>query len=387
VTITKGNLKQAIIDSCGLPVLFKSFGNFDRNSNVDGGLCNNLPVSCLLDDNSAPIFAVYPADNSPDQHPDTLPRYLLAMLSASIDDNVAKSKAIVDNAFHIPVKVSYNTFDFNKAIDLYSNGLWYDKEYGRVKTKISEFVRVGGLSNTAISRRYISTINIKDYADFIYRMAGSHRSLVTLVRSTLTVRVRCAIRANAGAIITNREPDVITHAMKLRVESEHLRYFSQWFSTSASEFEPSVWSARNVSQNKDIPIELLPAGRSPQKVAVGIVEFINPKENLKVGDIIEIYCNTYSLDGMVSLNVGTPDFIQLNKLDADGADAYIFCIIPTSLGKFKFHISPENTVKESVNVTICDTEYDSDRYHYKLKAELAAASKLNTVRIEIIKDE
>ena len=63
-TLNQGDLKRTVVDSCSIPIALRSFEYLSASHLVDGGLCNNLPVECLLEDQRTPIFAVFPVEKS-----------------------------------------------------------------------------------------------------------------------------------------------------------------------------------------------------------------------------------------------------------------------------------------------------------------------------------
>jgi predicted acylesterase/phospholipase RssA len=65
--VDRGDLKQSVIDSCSIPIVLRSFRYLNVSNFVDGGLSDNLPVGCLLQDQKTPVFAVFPIERQPDR--------------------------------------------------------------------------------------------------------------------------------------------------------------------------------------------------------------------------------------------------------------------------------------------------------------------------------
>jgi predicted acylesterase/phospholipase RssA len=107
---------NSILDSCGIPIFFRN----REAERVDGGLCSNLPVLQLRDNNAdfldAPIIAVtFPS--AARSKPNSFKEFFLRLFDAGINNNVKTSKEGADFICEIsvPPDEMIDTLDFEKA--------------------------------------------------------------------------------------------------------------------------------------------------------------------------------------------------------------------------------------------------------------------------------
>lgn len=125
---------DALLDSCGLPFLFRVWSRNHGPIYVDGGICENLPSSCLKNsDKYGNVIAISFEATTTDQ-PDGLLSFSAALLDAAISTSVRKSQdALGVNVY--PIKTHIGTFDFKTALE---HGL-NDDHYTNTKTKAREW--------------------------------------------------------------------------------------------------------------------------------------------------------------------------------------------------------------------------------------------------------
>jgi predicted acylesterase/phospholipase RssA len=128
------NIVDALLDSCGLPFLFRIWSRNPGPIYVDGGICENLPSSCLKNsDEHGNVIAISFEATTTDQ-PDGLLSFSAALLDAAISTSVRKSQdALGVNVY--PIKTHIGTFDFKTALE---HGL-SDDHYTNTKTKAHEW--------------------------------------------------------------------------------------------------------------------------------------------------------------------------------------------------------------------------------------------------------
>lgn len=131
----------AIESSCGIPFAFRTWKN-QGYSKVDGGLCANLPVDFLRDDESqyGSVLAVSFERPTHASH-DNLKSYVLALIDTAISsgEDRARDSLPAPNVFSINTQLS--TFDFRSAFE---SGLaaQYDVVHLHAEKWISNFVQI-----------------------------------------------------------------------------------------------------------------------------------------------------------------------------------------------------------------------------------------------------
>jgi predicted acylesterase/phospholipase RssA len=127
VRYTRGQntpLVSALLDSCGIPFMFRAPNNLSNNQNVDGGICRNLPTELLSSDPTfGPVLAVsFLEDDRPKLSPANFAELAMAVMNTAISNSIwwakADLKKLKGSVHEISSEVG--TFDFAKALHLIS---------------------------------------------------------------------------------------------------------------------------------------------------------------------------------------------------------------------------------------------------------------------------
>jgi predicted acylesterase/phospholipase RssA len=246
VTFSSGSIKKALRDSA-LPLLFRSFNYLSINHHVDGCLCNNLPVNCLLDDVSAPIFAVFAVETLDPTPPSTVFLYLLSLFAASINHNDQRSKGMISDAFHFPVKTNFSTFSFSKALDVFGDDDWYDREYTKAYDKIVDFVTSYGDVHNKRQYRFIDTKNISDYIKSLESATKDYGDFIKHKYAGLIVRNK--LDKSKGNL--RRLADHVKRTARFEVTDKRFRYYRSAVSFAGGiSAVQTVWHAFNKTKDK-----------------------------------------------------------------------------------------------------------------------------------------
>lgn len=341
IILREGKLAPALRASCGLPILFRSFNNLRTDPFVDGGISNNLPVDCLRDDPSIPVFAVFPEENVDRSDPSNLVLYILEVLSAGINHNVERAKAAVDPAFHFSVKTNYSTFDFEKALTAYVDDNFYKIEFEKAKLRIQNFVNSYGQAPDSSYFRFIDARDINDYVKCIDAITNDYVDHILHNRSCTIVRVNCAKRIASGH--AQREADTITRKVAFTVVDPKFRYYRSTVSISSAGAIPTVWHARNASKNKNLPIRVLSIDDGQGiNFRRCIIEFENPQMHIAVGDQIELSDVASREDAMIKMNRGESDDFEVTnhyQITLDTVENIL--IFPKVLGSYVMEFDRE----------------------------------------------
>lgn len=112
------NIIDAVMDSAAVPFLFRAPTAHDTGSTMaDGGVCENLPVAPLKQHElvDGPIVAISfaPPAKAPER-PTNLVTYIAALVSAAIDNSVARAKR--DIKWTLELKLDVPSFSFESSL-------------------------------------------------------------------------------------------------------------------------------------------------------------------------------------------------------------------------------------------------------------------------------
>lgn len=127
-------LIDALVDSCSIPLFFRNVKNIGQKLYVDGGLCENLPTTNVMDD-IGDLFAITTVDSSKVEM-NTPFDMMMAVFGASVNHNVKRSMAMVGEYLNVSISSSVTTFDFDGAIafcrDKNLNKHFYDQAFQKI---------------------------------------------------------------------------------------------------------------------------------------------------------------------------------------------------------------------------------------------------------------
>ncbi|OAI85844.1 hypothetical protein AYO27_13240 [Rhizobium sp. GHKF11] len=130
-------LIDALVDSCSIPLFFRNTKNIGQKLYVDGGLCENLPTTNVMDDVAefGDLFAITTVDSSKIEMKTPFDM-MMAVFGASINHNVRRSMAVVGEYLNVSISSAVTTFDFDGAIAFCSdknlNKYFYDQAFRKI---------------------------------------------------------------------------------------------------------------------------------------------------------------------------------------------------------------------------------------------------------------
>jgi predicted acylesterase/phospholipase RssA len=349
----KGPLIPALTDSCALPIIFRSFASLAGSHHVDGGLCDNLPVEGLLSDVAAPVFAIYPV---------TLPKepstrnniftYVLALLSASINHGVSRSKAMVAAPFRFEQKTELGLFEFREAIKLLQNDEWYKEQKDAALARIEDFLTSYGSIASPNEARVVDVIDADQYRKVLDELSSDFASNFEQTLSRFMIRINCDEFFQDKNDAAGRPADTVTRVSEVKVLGDDVRYYRSNLLLSGTSIVPTIWSVRNQTRDRDIPIRALALeDRSDHKAAKHcLIQFIDPKAHLSKGDILEIrgtYPTAHPND--MRLNFQKTEFFGFNNLDWDDIQtAELVLVYPKKIGPFNLSSDPNRSTRHDL---------------------------------------
>lgn len=354
----KGPLVPALVDSCALPIIFRSFASLSGSHHVDGGLCDNLPVEGLLSDVASPVFAVYPV--SPEKEPSTTNNiftYLLALLSASINHGVSRSKAMIEAPFQFEQKTELGLLDFRGALEQLRDENWYKEEKEAALARIEDFLTSYGSIASPNESRVVDVIDVDQYRKVLDELSRDFAANFEQTVSRFMIRVNCDKLFQDKKDAVRRKADTVTRVSEVKVLGDDVRYYRSNLRLSGTSIVPTVWSVRNLSRNnREIPIRALALedrqDRKPAKHC--LIQFIDPKKHFSKDEMLEIrgvYPTSPSGD-MRGLNFQQNEFFGFENVEWDNIQtAELVLIYPKKLGRLGLFSDPNRSTRLDEEMT------------------------------------
>ena len=367
-THSSGNLVAAIVDSCSLPVLLRSFETLSESHFVDGGLCENLPVECLLGNHTDAIFAVFPKASSERLRIKNLLSYLSALMSASIGHSVKRSVALVAEPFRFEAKVDFDFLDFDAAIKKLGDNHWYESQRNQAIFEIQEFVKQYGESIAPNQARVVDVTNLGEYQKALSALANQDEYDLKCVQTKFIARVQSSLVGQAELTRNKRRSDTLTRSLRFEVGQRIPKYYLSNVKLSEEKIVTSIWSAKNLTRKLEIPIAalpLLPTDLDGQKVRECLIRFEKPDQFIRHGDLIEIQCTYHSVPGndLSQMNHGkAEDIVFTNSRDEFVPEVNLTIIYPRRLGEYRILFNKNESV--GIGRAPRETIFDADDISY-----------------------
>lgn len=291
---------STIIDSCGLPFLFKTWvkGN-NQTVLVDGGICENLPVDDLLshERTDGPILALaFNAKRT--SSPSSLFSFALALLDTAMSNAVSRARSSLPASSILELPTDIDTFDFRAGLGEGLNAA-YDLQKLTVKDRIERFIGadlqdVESVRNDPWVSKDPAAIRVMESAWLLHQTLHAkmtfcyHRCVYVIRANSLQV----AGRPGAG------QPDVVEYRLKfsphkepiscisMSLDSEGATYLARRQAMIKDANGERVKTVELPARNPDIPVdrELLLFCTPPLAVGSGPYEFVIQDESLGVFD-------------------------------------------------------------------------------------------------------
>ncbi len=117
---SSGKLFQWVLASATIPVIFEP-QIIDGKTYVDGGIFNNLPANCIRD-KCRFLIGVNVNHNGPEENINGFKAIAERTFRLVFAKNIAESLVLCDLIIDPPQTRNYNTFDFNKADEIFRIG-------------------------------------------------------------------------------------------------------------------------------------------------------------------------------------------------------------------------------------------------------------------------
>jgi hypothetical protein len=279
------------MESCALPFLFASWRQ-GESVIVDGGFCENLPVSELnLNASTAGVVVAVSFDRLPPEPPKCIKTFSLSLLDIAIAHSVRRAQDAVKNDGHIiELEPAVGTFDFDRAFsEDYRNT--FDKLYDLTTNRIKEIVAAEQKSGIAIQSPNIQSN---------YWTDGNKHLMDTMCRMGLVYeRIFRAKRFRYEKVIFEVWVDYWKNPAlpcKLRVRTTFNPVETETIectSIQLSEFDPTIEAITSltVSDNHNNPVQMIcvPMRIEDNPQSRSVVAFYNPPLKASDGPFTKTY--------------------------------------------------------------------------------------------------
>jgi predicted acylesterase/phospholipase RssA len=344
-----GDIIEAIKSSCSLPFLLRSFKDLSATHDVDGGLCDNLPVDCLRERSNDPVFAIYPEEAIGASSIDNAFKYLMALFSASINHNVSRSIAYVQEPFRFAAHSDFGMLDFGIALEKLADDNWYNARRDAAYLRIERFFRSTG---APLQPHESIVANVHDaalYKSALARLARRSAKAFEPKRASLHAKVTCMDKNLSEADERTRSPDIITRLTDYKVLRDGARYLEATVGqTKENAIIPTRWSIWHKLEKRHLKIAALPMDKvesSSGRRTNCLIEITDPI-SLEKGQEISLRSSYYTEPGadLKELNRGKSEFIALENIhDYEIECGEISVTYPVVLGAITLVEVPEKS--------------------------------------------
>lgn len=170
-------IADALVDSCGLPYLFRIWSKDNGATMVDGGIANNLPAKLLAvaDPAYGEMVAITFAEAATG-HPKDFLSFSVSLLDSAMSATMALTREMFKDSL-IEVQTSLTTFDFRRALSTE-----FELEYARIKETAARDLqahldRIAAGQRRAVTNPWTETNPtavrlLRDVGELYYKLRG-----------------------------------------------------------------------------------------------------------------------------------------------------------------------------------------------------------------------
>lgn len=334
----QGKLMSLLVDSCAIPILLRNFRTATAHPYVDGGLCENLPISGFDLEGESVILAVTVDD---EMHPEgrfSLLNFPLALFSTAVSNNVKKSKQIVGKIMTVEEKAEFSFHQISKAVEWISNDDNYKKTYDRTMRKILDLA-----SYHTHHHRDGKFVNSRD------TKAARDNHLKSLLKNYHTPEhyeiSKVELRVNADSLL-NPDPnsyarmDIVTSASLVKICEAPLAFYKSYIPLLDGHFHPVTWRVLNVSRSNTrvlfTPFHYHDANDGGDNYDPCFIRFDTPEADFSLGDELRVECIYAVPSSMMELATKDKEFLSFHNSHNSALPLEIILIYPSYLGKLEF---------------------------------------------------
>jgi len=329
------NIVTALLDSCAIPFYFRMW-NEARGAFVDGGICENLAVADLRQDQEkyGPIVAIS-FNRAPADDPQGWFDYAKALMDTAIHNSVARALQQLSPEDVLPISTDLGTFDFARALGDEGLGSIYNSTQLQASMYFRDFLKAKGEKNVAPVRGDMWVSQNPDTMRKLWHLYSSTFGKIKydVELASYTVQANSLIAPGHPAA---GKPDEVTYKLVFRTGDEpvHAQKFSHMISPQSNflglaelrVFGPAESGAEYVPTLLPVSREEIPKGvqaleeKAEKENVRELVAFFSPPLPARSGPFTLIFKELLQ-DSMVPLK--------------KGHDRLWITALPRALGKVK----------------------------------------------------
>lgn len=269
---------NCLVNSCAIPFFYRSASNSGPNAVVDGGICENLPVAQLKDEEAAygPVVGISFKEWQAGREPKNFLAFSKALLDTSMNYSLQRAKTELPADRIHNIQTRFGTFDFEKAL-----GEGLEGSYDGVKAEAHTWF-TGFIASSLKPRDPRHSLSGDPWATADPALLSKNWAVYSAQHEPLKYEyVRCSlvVRANLGA-----EPDVIQYTLVFRPADEPLYCVSLALTPLIVKdgpvplifFGKSKWSVTDATSREVRTVELAALNPAKPEDREFIVHFLPP---------------------------------------------------------------------------------------------------------------
>jgi len=350
-----GPVIDAILDSCAIPFILRGYRTARLRPHVDGGLCENLPISGFDLDDNIPILAVS-VDTDPEQgqaaaQKRNLFSFFMQLFSTSIGHNVARSKEIVGRQMTIEERVPFAFHQVEEAVAWLRDRQNYDKVYDRAYRRVLDFAQLQ--SNLKPEGRLLTGRNtVRGRDRQLHLLLQDDYDADAFSAESASLHVSCESLRNPDPK-SYRSYDIVAARTRCCVKKPGARLYRSQLRRLEQGIHPTTWSVTNVTRNQPVRFSAFHYRDDPNtgdQHDPCFLRFDQPHDDFAVGDILEVEFVYLIPPGMLGLDTEKRDFIAFNNVHAHAIPMEIILTYPAVLGTLVVDPSPADATMPVLQV-------------------------------------
>lgn len=330
------DLLPCLVDSCSIPFLFTNYKTASEHPYVDGGLCENLPISGFDLEGDTGLIAVSISDDRTSDDNFTLKSFPLSLFSTSINYNVTKSKEIVGELMTIEETAPFTFSEISKAVEWIRVEANYDRVYNKTKRKLLDLAKYHALhlgDGKSINSR--DTKALRD--NHLKELLGQMHDPSCYEISETEFRVNAESLENPDAH-SYRKMDLVTSTTVIKVK-ENFSFYKSYIPLEGGQFHPVTWRVTNLSRHRRsvsfTPFHYHDKADGGSKYDPCFIRFDKP-DDFEPGHSLKIECIYAIKPSMTDLETDGRDYLNCANGHNVPVPLDIILVYPNLLGEVEF---------------------------------------------------
>lgn len=341
---SEGELIPLLVDSCSIPFLLRNFKSARQHAYVDGGLCENLPISGFDLEGESSILAVSISSLIEESNDFSLLSFPLKLFSTAINQNVIKSKEIVGELMTIEENVPFSFHQVSAAVEWLQGEAGYSEIYMKTKRKLLDLASYHTQHHG--EGKFVNSRDTKASRD------NSLKNILLDLHDNKAFEViSVEMRVNAESLLnpdqaSYKRMDIVTSSAKVKVKDPSAKFYKSYIPLLEGRFHPVTWRISNTCRdNKRIefsPFHFHDDTDGGTAYDPCFIRFDNAENDFKVDDILKVECIYAVPAGMTNLSLNQREFVALGNSHSSPLPLEIVIIYPSFIGGLKFEAREKN---------------------------------------------